>query len=107
MYKASNIDTDKALNAINEARVTQERESYLRREKEQAFMDGLNKGLNIGESLFKCSDYEKKEATYTDGVCDALYELGKELDIPTQDIRDNISSIDEACALFAERVRKR
>lgn len=108
MYKAENIDTDKALKAIDKSRVMQERASHLRSEKERSYMEGLNKGLDIAEDLFKCTDYEKteQEATYTDGVCDALYELGKELDIPTQDIRNNISSVDEACALFANRIRE-
>lgn len=108
MYKATNIDTDKALKAIDESRAMQERASQLRSEKERSYMEGLNKGLDIAESLFKCTNYEKtaQEATYTEGVCKALYELGKELDIPTQDIRDNISSVDEACALFADRIRE-
>ena len=108
MYKAENIDTDKALKAIDKSRVMQERASHLRSEKERSYMEGVNKGLDIAENLFKCTNYEKteQEATYTDGVCDVFYELGKELDIPTQDIRDNISSVDEACALFADRVRE-
>lgn len=108
MYKAENIDTDKALKAIDASRVMQERASYLRSEKERSYMEGLNKGLDIAEDLFKCTNYEKteQESTYTDGVCNVFYELGKELDIPTQDIRDNISSVDEACALFADRIRE-
>lgn len=108
MYKAENIDTDKALKAINKSREIQERASQLRSEKERSYMDGLNKGLDIAESLFECSNYEKstQESTFEDGVCETLYELGKELDIPTQDIRDNISSVDEACALFADRIRQ-
>lgn len=108
MYKATNIDTDKALKAINDSRAIQERASQLRLEKERSYMEGLNKGLDIAESLFECSNYEKsaQEANYIDGVCEVLYELGKELDIPTQDIRDNIASVDEACALFADRIRE-
>lgn len=80
----------------------------LDRKKKDLTLGGLNKGLDIAESLFECSNYEKsaQEATYTDGVCEVLYELGKELDIPTQDIRDNIASVDEACALFADRIRE-
>ncbi len=109
MYKAENIDTDKALQAIDQARICQKRESNVRVVKERAYIEGINKGLDIAESLFECSNYEKtaQEATYTDGVCETLYELGKELDVPTQDIRDNISSVDEACALFADRIRKK
>lgn len=108
MYKAANIDTDKALKAIDDSREIQGRASLLRSEKERSYMEGLNKGLDIAESLFECSNYEKtaQETTYIDGVCDTLYELGKELDIPTQDIRDNISSVDEACSLFADRIRE-
>lgn len=108
MYKATNIDTDKALKAINDARAYETKASQLRMEKERSFMEGLDKGLDFAEGLFECSNYEKtaQEATYTDGVCEVLYELGKELDIPTQDIRDNISSVDEACALFADRIRE-
>ena len=109
MYKATDIDTDKALKAINDSRAIQERASQLRLEKERSYMEGLNKGLDIAESLFECANYEKaaQEATYMDGVRETLYELGKELDIPTQDIRDNISSVDEACAMFADRMRKK
>lgn len=72
MYKATNIDTDKAIKAINDSRAIQKRESQLRSEKERSYIEGLNKGL----------------------------------DIPTQDIRDNIASVDEACAMFADRIRK-
>ena len=109
MYKATDVDTDKALKAINDSRAIQERASQLRAEKERSYMEGLNKGLDIAESLFECSNYEKtaQEATYTDGVCETLYELGKELDVPTQDIRDNISSVDEACAILADRIKQK
>lgn len=107
MYIAKDIDTDKAFKAIGEARECQERASFLRMEKEKAFMDGIRKGLDIAESLFECSNYEKSEGgTYVDGVCDTIYELGKEFDVATQDIRDNISSVDEACNLLADRIRE-
>lgn len=108
MYKATNIDTDKAPEALNESREYQAKASQIRMEKERSYMEGVHKGLDIAEGLFKCANYEKteQEATYTDGVCEVLYELGKELDIPTQDIRDNIASVDEACALFADRIRE-
>lgn len=108
MYKATNIDTDKALEAIKRERALQERESRLRAEKERSFMEGLNKGLDIAEGLFDCSNYEKaEEATYADGVREVFCRLGMEFDVLTQDIRDNISPIDKACALFADRVREK
>lgn len=106
MYKAKNIDTDKALEAICASRKYQEQATTLRIEKERSFQEGVNKGLDIAKGLFQCSNYEKKEEpSYVDGVLEVIYELGKELDIPTQDIRDNFSSLDEACAKLAERIR--
>ena len=74
MYKAENIDTDKALKAIDASRVMQERASYLRSEKERSYMEGLNKGLDIAEDLFKCTNYEKteQESTNTDALCDVF-----------------------------------
>ena len=36
---------------------------------------------------------------------DFIYELGKELDILTQDIRENFTSVDDACAVLAERIK--
>lgn len=105
-YKAKNVDTDKALEAIYDSRKYQEQASILRIEKERSFQEGVNKGLDIAEGLFECSNYEKEEEPrYVDGVLDVIYELGKELDILTQDIRDNFSSVDEACAELAKRVR--
>lgn len=104
-YKAKNVDTDKALEAIKESRQYQEQASILRIEKERSFQEGVNKGLDIAEELFQCSNYEKEEPGYIDGVLKVIYELGKELDIPTQDIRDNFSSVDEACAELVERIK--
>lgn len=78
----------------------------IKNRKERSFLEGLNKGLDIAKELFECSNYEKEEEpSYVDGVLEAIYELGKELDIITQDIRDNFSSVDEACAELAERIR--
>ena len=74
--------------------------------KVQKYYEGIRKGLGIAESIFECSNYEKKEEpTYTDGVLDVIYELGKELDIPTQDLRNNFSSTDEICAALVERIK--
>lgn len=62
MYKATNIDTDKALEAIEAFR----RSKSLEHQKElygiQKYYEGLEKGLELAERLFECSNYEKKEA---------------------------------------------
>nr|DAD91261.1 MAG TPA: hypothetical protein [Phage sp. ctXnn1] len=108
MYSAINIDTKKALEAIRESREYQINASALRVQKEQAYMEGVNKGLDIAEGLFRCSNYEKeKESSYTDGIKDAFFEIGKELDIKALDILESTSSVDEACVLLSDRIRKR
>lgn len=60
MYKAANIDTDKALEAIEAFR----RNKSLEQQKElygiQKYYEGLEKGLSFAESLFECSNYEKR-----------------------------------------------
>lgn len=66
MYKAKNVDTDKALNALNEARVFWETSTEAEIKEKRAFLAGVNKGLDIAESLFTCSNYEKKEGDLND-----------------------------------------
>lgn len=61
MYKATNIDTDKALKAIENFR----RNISFEHRKElygiQKYYEGLEKGLELAERLFECSNYEKDE----------------------------------------------
>lgn len=105
-YKAKNIDTDKALEYIESSRKCQYEKEHLENAKTQKYYEGIRKGLDIAEGIFECSNFEKKEEpTYADGVLDFVYELGRELDIPTQDLRDNFSSVDDMCAVLAERIK--
>lgn len=61
MYKAKNIDTDKALQAIEDYRLRKEydydRDSYALKK----YYDGLKAGLDFAENLFKCAIYEKEK----------------------------------------------
>lgn len=105
-YKAKNVDTDKALEHIEWRRKYQDECERLENAKTQKYYEGIRKGLDIAEEIFECSNFEKKEEpTYVDGVLDFVYELGKELDIPTQDLRDNFSSVDDICAELAKRIK--
>lgn len=107
MYKAQNVDTDKALEAIEYARRNQETNKMLENEKIRAFSEGVNRGLDIAEGIFNCANYEKpKEPSYEDGIKDLLYELGKEFDISIQDLRDNLLCTDELAAVMAGRIRE-
>lgn len=65
MYKATNIDTDKALEAIESFRRTKSLEHQKELYGIQKYYEGLEKGLELAESLFECSAYEKKESETT------------------------------------------
>lgn len=108
-YKAKNVDTEKALEHIEWSRKYQDELERLESAKVQKYFEGMRKGLDIAEGIFKCSNYEKQEveASYADGVLDVIYELGKELDVQTQDLRDGFSSVDDICAELAKRIHER
>lgn len=105
MYKAKNVDTDKAIDYINESRRYQQQAETLAITSAQKYHEGIRKGLDIAEEIFTCSNCESKEGTYQDGVLDVIYELAKELDIYSQDIRDSGESVDDMCAALAERIK--
>ena len=62
-YRAKNVDTDKALKAIADARRLQEIRIDKEIAEKQAYLEGINKGLDIAESIFECSNYEKDEVS--------------------------------------------
>lgn len=105
MYKAKNVDTDKALDYINENRRYEQQAEILEITSVRKYHEGISKGLDIAEEIFKCSNYESKAGTYQEGVLDVIYELAKELDIHSQDIRDSGGSVDDMCAALAERIK--
>lgn len=106
MYKAKNVDTDKALDYINENRRYQQQAETLEITSVQKYHAGIRKGLDMAEEIFTCSNCESKAGTYQDGVLDVIYELAKELDIQSQDIRESGDTVDGMCAAFAERIRE-
>ncbi len=61
MYKATSIDTDKALEAIEAFRRSQSLEHQKQLYGIQKYYEELEKGLEFAESLFECSCYEKEE----------------------------------------------
>lgn len=62
MYKATNIDTDKALEAIESFRHSKSLEHQKELYGINKYYEGLEKGLELAERLFECSNYEKKES---------------------------------------------
>lgn len=105
MYKAKQVDTDKALEYIQSCRTYQEQRESIEYKEIKKFYEGVRKGLDIAEEIFSCSNYESADGTYRDGVLSAIYEIAKELDVHAQDIRDSGKSVDEMCSDFAQRIR--
>lgn len=104
-YKAKQVDTDKALEYIRDSRRYQEQAEVLELEKIKQFYAGIRKGLDIAEEIFTCANFESKKGTYSEGVQDTIYSLAKELDIPSEDIRESGKFVDDMCAEFAKRIR--
>lgn len=61
MYKAKNIDTDKALEALEQALKLQRENVEIEIKEKRAYLQGIEKGIGIAESIFQCSNYEKTE----------------------------------------------
>ena len=66
MYKATNVDTDKALKAIVEARKRALNEETLKNHEIQKYYEGFHAGLDVAEDIFGCSDYEKARENNSD-----------------------------------------
>ncbi|MBR3762208.1 MAG: hypothetical protein IKK59_05640 [Lachnospiraceae bacterium] len=60
-YKAKDVDTDKALLAIDEARKIQRTKIDKEIAEKRAFLEGVERGLDIAQSIFECSNYEKEQ----------------------------------------------
>ncbi len=65
MYKTTNIDTDKALAAIEVFRCSQSEAHKHELYGLQKYYEGVEKGLELAKSLFECSCYEKDESEST------------------------------------------
>ena len=58
-YKAKNVDTDKALEAIKAERKFQREQTNREIAEKRAYLEGVEKGLDIAQRIFECSNYEK------------------------------------------------
>lgn len=61
MYKAKNIDTDKALQAIEAYRLRKEYDYDRDLYGLKKYYAGIQAGLDFAESLFECANYEKEK----------------------------------------------
>lgn len=108
-YMAEHIDVEKIEGALHDYRDNQMAEMMLAQEKARSFFEGYEKAISDIRGMFHCCNYEsdkKRTKAFLDGANAMLYELCKELDTASQDIRDMDISIDEKAALIAERIRE-
>lgn len=68
MYKAKNVDTDKALKALDAALKIQREQTEIEIREKRAFLSGIEKGIYIAKSIFECSNYEKETVIENDAV---------------------------------------
>lgn len=62
MYKATNIDTDKALEAIEDMHCDKMKERERERYALNKYYEGIDKGLELAKGIFCCSNYEKEKS---------------------------------------------
>ena len=107
-YTAEHIDVEKFEHGLNDHRNFRLQEQQMKIETARAFFSGSERALDDVSSMLHCCNYESKEkqtSAFREGANNALYELCKELDVSSQDIRDMDTSIDEKAALLADRIR--
>lgn len=89
--KAENIDTSKAMDYLAKAREYQKWQNRIEVARQEGYIEGLNKGLDIAEGIFECDYFGKEESTemtdayknsqYISGYNEAILELLKMLGV--------------------------
>lgn len=108
-YTAEHIDPEKFEAALDNHKRYQEKLQRTAIEKANARYEGYCQCLEDVRGMLHCSNYEdtsKKLASYREGADTAFYELCKELNVGSQDIRGMDTSVDEKAALLADRIKK-
>lgn len=108
-YMAEHIDSKLFEDALNENRKAERETLNISIERARAYFNGYDKCIEDVRGMLHCKNYESKDQesrAYYCGANAALYELCKELDINSSDIRAMDISIDEKAALIAEKIRQ-
>ena len=61
-YRAKHVDTDKAIEHIEQLIRDSYRDQSFKKAKVDEYYEGLRKGLDIAESIFECSNFEVEES---------------------------------------------
>lgn len=61
IYKAENIDTEKALQHLKDLIFNSFQNESFEKSRTEKYYEGYRKGLEEAESMFHCSNYEKSK----------------------------------------------
>lgn len=108
-YGVEIIDMDRFEEELQHQKAYQENLYQQSIDRAKSFYEGYKACLDNVQMLICSSNYEdieKKTKIYCNGADHALYEICKELDINSQDIREQNISIDQKCSLIAKRIEE-
>ena len=107
MYTPKNLDIP-AYSEYLKSCITHQREQ-LNREiyRGDSYKAGFEAGVQEAIQGLQCSNFERDldPTSYTRGINDLLYELGKELGCGSGDLRDSNLSLDEKAYRMADLIR--
>ena len=99
---------EKILEYLKERKRDQDIIATRESEKIIKFHEGVRRGIEMAEAAFGNLEITEEDSkAYHDGGLHAIYEIVKELDIYSQDIRDKDISLEEKCEQFAIRIMKK
>ena len=61
VYKAENIDTEKALQHLQDMSLDSMTKEYYEKREIEKYYEGYRKGIEVAKNMFYCSNYEKSE----------------------------------------------
>ena len=108
MYTPKNLDIP-AYSEYLKSCITRQREQFnLEIARAEAYKAGFEAGVQEAIQGLQCSNFEREldPASYSRGINDLLYELGKELGCGSGDLRDINLSLDEKAARMADLIRR-
>lgn len=106
-YIPKNLDIPAFTVYLEDCIKTQKRAHDLDVAKADAYKAGFEAGIHEALQGVRCSNFEREvdPESYTRGVNDLLYELGKELGTGSGGLRDKNISLDEKASLMADLIR--
>lgn len=107
MYTPKNLNIPAYSEYLKGCITHQREQSNLEIARVEAYRTGFEAGVQEALQGLQCSNYEREldPESYSRGINDLLYELGKELGCGSGDLRDSNLSLDEKAYRMAGLIR--